>query len=668
MLRISATLDLPTVLQEVVDSARALTGARFGVIVTIDEAGEVRDWVTSGFTAQERRGLTEWPDGFRLFAHLRDLPGPLRIPDLPGWVRERGFSPELMRSKTLQSMPMRHRGEHVGTFFVSGKADAELFSAEDENLLELFALQAAAAIVNARTHQDEQRARADLEALVETSPVGVAVFDARTGHPVSSNREALRIVEGLMTPGVEPEETLKEVTCRFADLSEIALKRFPLAYALGNAMTLRAVEVELSVPDGRSVRTLVNATPIRDEDGGVVSVVVTTQDLEPLEELSRLRAEFLGMVSHELRAPLTSIKGSAAAALGASPALPQVELLQFFRIVDRQADHMQGLIGNLLDAGRIEAGTLSVDPKPSEVPALVDGARNTFVSGGARHAVHIDIPGDLPPVMADRERIVQVLINLLSNAARHSPESSPIRIDAAREGAHVAISVRDDGRGVPPQLLGQLFQKNVVLSRRDGKDAAGGMGPSGLGLAICKGLVEAHGGRIHAESEGLGRGARFTFTLPVAEGGVSESRAGAERNHTADGARASTRILVVDDDPQSLRLVRHALSRAGYGVAETGDPNQVAELIHAENPRLVLLDLMLPGIDGIELMTQVPELSNLPVIFISGYGRDETIARAFDAGAVDYIVKPFSPKELVARVGAALRNRAGNRVTEPDGD
>ena len=341
--------------------------------------------------------------------------------------------------------------------------------------------------------------------------------------------------------------------------------------------------------------------------------------------------------------------------LGASPALPRAETLQFFRIVDGQADHMQGLIGNLLDAGRIEAGTLSVDPEASEVIALADAARNAFVSGGGRHKVVVDLPGELPAVMADRERIVQVLNNLLSNAARHSPESSPIRIEAAREDGHVAVAVCDEGRGVPPEMLGQLFRKHVAL---EGGRATEGMGPSGLGLSICKGLVEAHGGRIRAESPGLGRGARFTFTLPVAEGAAPARRAHG-RARLSGAALERPPVLVVDDDPQILRLVRRALTGAGYGVIETGEPEQVAELIHAEKPRLVLLDLVFPEADGIELMEQVPELSDLPVIFISGYGRDETIARAFESGAEDYIVKPFSATELLARVGAALRRRTG---------
>ena len=502
-----------------------------------------------------------------------------------------------------------------------------------------------------KTVRDESHARAVLEALIETSPVGVAVLDAKTGRP-SFNREAWRIVQRILEPNLSPEEAIRALTCRFADGREVKMRDIPLFDMLGGATTMRAEEVELSVSDGRCVRALFNVTPIRSADGDIDSVAVTFQDLAPFEELERQRAAFLGMVSHELRAPLMAIKGSASTALGAAPPPSRTELMQFFRIVEGQADHMQKLVGDLLDAGRIEAGTLSVDAEPTAVTVLVDTARVTFASGGTRHTLRIDLPEDLPAVMADRERIGQVIGNLLSNAARNSPESSMISIEAERDGAHVAVSVSDEGHGVPPEMLGRLFTKHVALA---GKENSGrSSGPGGLGLAICKGLVEAHGGRIRAESEGLGRGTRFTFTLPAAgEGAVREEPAPAR-----PGIQGKAPVLVVDDDPQTLALVRQTLRAAGYATVETGDPGKVAELIHTERPRLVLLDLVLPGTDGIELMARIPELSDLPVIFISVYGRDETIARAFEKGAADYIVKPFSPTELVARVGAALRGRA----------
>ena len=657
ILRISASLDLDTVLREVVDSARALTGARYGMIATLDEGGAIEEFIAPGLSADERRHMAEWPPGQRFFEHLRDLPGALRLADLPAYIRSLGYAEELTLSKTLQATPMRHRGVHVGNFFLGEKEGGQAFTDEDEEVLVLFASQAATAIANARTHRDEQRARADLEALVDTSPVGVVVFDAPTGRPVSFNREARRIVGELSSPDAPLEQLLEVMTCRRGDGREVRLDEFPLADGFRDAETVRAEEIELSVPDGRSVTTLLNATPIRSADGTVESVVVTLQDLAPLEELERLRAEFLGMVSHELRAPLTSIKGSAATALNAEPELDPAEMREFFRIVDEQADHMRGLIGDLLDVGRIDSGTLSVHPEPAEVAGLVDRARNTFLSGGGRHSVSIDLPPDLPPAMADRRRIVQVLNNLFSNASRHAPESSPIRVAAVREGVHVAITVADEGRGVAPERLAHLFRKHSGLAGGDGE---GALGAAGLGLAICKGLVEAHGGRIRAASGGPGQGTEVTFTLPVAGAGGEDAAAGrapAGRPAPRDGPERIP-ILVVDDDPKTLRYVRDALAGSEYAPLVTGDPEEVSGLIRTERPRLVLLDLMLPGTDGIELMERVPELADLPVIFISGYGRDETVVRALEAGAADYIVKPFSPMELTARIRAALRKQA----------
>ena len=274
----------------------------------------------------------------------------------------------------------------------------------------------------------------------------MVVFDARGGRVASFNREAQRIVGNLRMPGRSVEDLLQLLRVRRADGAEIALEGFGLAQMLSEATTIRAEEIVLEVPDGRRITALVNATAIRAEDGAVESLVVTLQDLTPREELERLRAEFLGMVSHELQAPLVSIKGCAATALGDPAALDPSQARLFFRIVDEQADHMRALIGDLLDAARIETGTLSVAPEPTDVAAMVERARTAFLSGSRRNPVRIDLPPDLPRVLADRQRIVQVLGNLLINAARHSPESSVIRVAAARQGEHVAVAVADEGR------------------------------------------------------------------------------------------------------------------------------------------------------------------------------------------------------------------------------
>ena len=662
-LRINESLDFEAVLQGVLDSACSLTGARYGVIALVGASGRIEDSVTSGLTSEEHRRFMDFPEGMSFFEYLNGISEPLRLRDFHSYMRSLGlpeFRPPFPVSSPLPflSAPIRRLGENVGAIYV-GEKERE-FTAEDEETLVMFASQAALVIANARRHRDEQRARAGLETLVNTAPVGVLVFDARTGNPVSVNREARRIVSALCEPGGSAEQLLEALTFRRADGREVSLEEFPLSQGLMTGETVRAEEIVLLAPDGRSVTALVNATPIFSEDGEVESVVVTLQDMTPLEDLERLRAEFLGMVSHELRIPLAAIKGSTDTLLENAADLDPAEMTQFFRIIRDQSESMRHLIGDLLDVARIETGTLPVSPEPVEVTVLVDEARSRFQSGGGRANLVIDLPPRLPRVTADRRRVVQVLTNLLSNAARHSNELSAIRVAAVRDGVHVAFSVADDGVGVPAERLPHLFRK---FSRLDGEERGREDGGSGLGLAICRGIVEAHGGRIRAESDGLGLGSRFTFTLPAVE---ERGRRAARRPRRSQRREPEpVRILCVDDDPQTLRDVRDALTRSGYAPVVTGDPEDVPRLMAEEPPRLVLLDLVLPGSGGIELMERVREIADVPVIFLSAYGQDEVIARAFDEGAADYVVKPFSPTELAARIRAALRQRGAPELAEP---
>ena len=390
------------------------------------------------------------------------------------------------------------------------------------------------------------------------------------------------------------------------------------------------------------------------------------QDMTPLQEIERLRAQFMGMVSHEMRTPLTSIKGSVDTLLDDAASLDPAEMREFHRVISEQTERMRSLINDLRDAARIETGTLSVAPEPSDVAVLVDEARSLFLSTGRRHSIRIEIPPGLPQVMTDRRRIVQVLSNLFSNAARFSDEESIIKVSAAQEGYQVAVAVTDEGRGIPAERLPLLFRRSYRINDKDGHGDHEG---SGLGLAICRGIVEAHGGRIWAESGGLGLGARFTFTLPVAErdgtGDSVETAPVSDRPEQPPIGR--TPILAVDDDPHALRYIRSILSKADYDPIVTGNPEDVGRLIQERKPHLVLLDLMLPGTDGIALMRDILAKDDLPVIFLSAYGQEDLIAKAFDMGAVDYVAKPFSPTELAARIRAAMRRRSGGGLLMQSG-
>ena len=665
-LRINESLDFDTVLQGVLDSARFITASRYGVMTLLDEAGHVQDFLSSGLTTEENKQLWLMPEGVRLFESLTSISEPMRVPDLLEHVRALGFTgfsiPLPVGVLRFMASPMFHRGDHVGHVFVGGKDGGEEFSRADEETLVMFASQAALVIANARTHREERRVRADLETLIDTSPVGVVVLDVQTGVPVSFNREALRIVNGLRDEDQPPEDLLKTVTCVRSDGREVSIRELPLAEALMGGERVRAEEIELRVPDGRSVGALLNATPIHSEDGELASFVVTLQDMTPLEEQDRLRADFLAMVSHELRTPLAAVKGSITTLLESADDLDPAEMNQFFHIIRDQSDQMRYLIGDLLDVARIETGALPVNPEPSDVHVLVNEAGNRFQTEGARNPLNIDLTEDLPMVMADRRRIVQVLSNLLSNATGYSPEGSPIVVNAVREGVHVAVSVTDEGRGIPVDLMPVLFRKFS-----SSHDAGPGIGidGSGLGLAICRGIVDAHGGRIWAESEGAGLGSRFTFTLPAVEAATISPAATSPRARPA--ARGKVRVMAVDDNPRDLRYVRDVLTKAGYASIVTSDPTEVPRLVAEEKPHLVLLDLVLPGIDGIDLMNDIRKKADVPVIFLSIYGQDETIARAFDMGATDYVVKPFSPTELAARIRAALRKLVEPFQGEPSG-
>ena len=661
-LRINESLDFDTVLQEVVDGARALTTSRYGAITVLGEAGQTPDFIVSGLTSKEYQGLWDMPEGRGFFEYLSGLEEPLRVSNIDSHLRALnmpGFLPSVP-VKSLLVAPIRHQGVGVGTIYLAHDTDDREFTREDEETLVLFASQAAMAIANARRHREERRARADLETLIDTSPVGVAVFDVATGAPVSFNREARRIVDSLRNPDQSPEQLLEILTYRRADGQEFSLREFPMAELVSTGETVRAEEIVLHVPDGRSVTTLLNATPILSDEGTVESLVVTLQDMADVQEQERLQAEFLAMVSHELRTPLTSIKGSATTIMDSGTDLDPAVVRQFVRIIGDQADHMNALVSDLMDVARIENGTLPVDPEPAELPVLVDRARNGFSNSGGKNNLAIDVAPDLPLVLADRRRIIQVLGNLLSNAARQSPESSVIKVTAVQDGVHVAISVADEGRGIPAESLPNLFRKfSGAHSEEQG-------GNTGLGLAICKGIVEAHGGRIWAESDGPGTGACFTFTLPsVEDSGGSVAGRFASTSTRRDQNQERLRILAVDDNPQDLRYIRDTLARSGYAPVVTGEPEEALRLVEQEKPELVLLDLMLPDTDGIELMKMILQIADVPVIFLSAYGREDHISKTLDAGAVDYVVKPFSQTELAARIRTALRRQSTPMPSEP---
>ncbi len=223
----------------------------------------------------------------------------------------------------------------------------------------------------------------------------------------------------LVTLGPFPQSYDDSAARAEEDGREVSLREYPLVRALSSGETVRAEEIVIQVPDGRRVDTIINSTPIFSEEGDMESVVVTLQGLPPTKELGRQRAEFLGMVSQELLAPLTSIRGAAAAVLKDMTRLDFAKARQFFGLIEWQAERMQGLIWDLLELARIEAGTLVLTPEPTDLAFLVGQAQASFQESGAAAPVEVDLSQDLPQVAADRQRTLQVLDRLLSSAAGH---------------------------------------------------------------------------------------------------------------------------------------------------------------------------------------------------------------------------------------------------------
>ena len=661
--RITESWDLDTVLREVVEGARSLTDARYGAVGMFDDSGHVRKFITSGITYDEPRKLGDSPEELGILRCLNEIREPLRLPDFARYSRSGGFPVNHPSMRPSLGAPIRHIGEPVGNIYLTEKEGGEEFSEEDDETLVMFASQAAIAIGNALRYQEEWRARDELEterrrlaALVESSPVGVLVVDAATRTFASVNQEAARILGMSPEPGSTLVRYHEVAIYRRTDGEKYESRERPLARALDRGEVVRAEEILFDLPDGRKVTTLVNATPIYSDDGDIVSAVAVVQDMTPLEELERLRREFLAMVSHELRIPLTTIKGCTGIVLGSSSPPTNSEMLQYFRMIDEQSDNLRDLVNNLLDMTRIEAGALSVTLEPTDVEAIVEEARMAFIRQGQRNPVEVELSPDLPQIAADRKRVAQVLNNLLSNASKYSGETTTIRVSASQEDIYVALCVTDGGRGIPADQLPNLFKK---FSRIENAGREQRIAGEGLGLAICKGVVEAHGGRILAESDGEGQGTRITFTIPMIADAVQEPSGGALAVRSRDGGN----ILAVDDEPQVLRLLRTILDDHGYTTFGTGNPDEMMRLLELEQPHLVLMDLMVPGTSGFELMARVREVSDVPVIFLSANDQEENVVKALHKGADDYVVKPFSSTELVARVEASLRKRRSTGTT-----
>jgi signal transduction histidine kinase/CheY-like chemotaxis protein len=370
---------------------------------------------------------------------------------------------------------------------------------------------------------------------------------------------------------------------------------------------------------------------------------------EELELANRAKDRFIAVLSHDLRAPLNAILGWTQLLL--REALDQNARNRALKTIERNARMQAKLIEELLDVSRMAADRIQLALAPVDVGALaqrvVEGAMPRAMDGCLE--LSVDVEPDLI-VIADRERLEQVLMNLLSNALKYTATGGAVVVEAKRDGAHVVVVVRDTGKGIARDLIGHVFE--MYTQERDYASERSGLG---LGLYIVKQLVELHDGKVTVESEGVGRGATFTVVLPLREKLLV---APSERVIEVGVNLRDVRVLVVDDEEDSRELMATILRRAGAEVACASGSQVALELFARWSPDVVVSDLAMPGGDGCSLVSELRERdSSVAVLAVTGFTASRDIERALAAGFDVHVGKPIDATELVEAVYEAVRLR-----------
>jgi PAS domain S-box-containing protein len=406
---------------------------------------------------------------------------------------------------------------------------------------------------------------------------------------------------------------------------------------------------------------LSRALPFADAHGKVTDWMGTLTDIHAqktgeaeLRAQARRKDEFLAMLAHELRNPLAPI--SNAAQLLGMPGLDERRLRQSSEIIARQVRHMTELVDDLLDVSRVTRGLVQLDRALVDVGAVVAGAveqaRPLIEARGHTLELQLDAGGRID---GDRTRLVQVLSNLLNNAAKYTPQGGRIALQVARSEGQVTISVRDNGIGIAPDVLPQVFDLFTQAERTPDRSQGG----LGLGLALVKSLVQLHGGSVRAESAGLGQGSVFSVTLRLAQredAAQAQTQAGSP---AIPGASGRARILIVDDNLDAAASLTEVLRAFGHVVASAASSHEALAMAQQDWPQIFVLDIGLPDIDGYELVRRLRALqAGRPALYLAltGYGQAHDRVLSRSAGFDHHFVKPVDLRALVAvidGIGAA---------------
>ncbi|MBI5277964.1 MAG: response regulator [Burkholderiales bacterium] len=389
------------------------------------------------------------------------------------------------------------------------------------------------------------------------------------------------------------------------------------------------------------VRELASRASIAMENARLYSAV---------QEADRRKNEFLAMLAHELRNPLAPIRNAVHIMQGASGLPPKLDWAR--DVIGRQADHMTRLIDDLLDVSRIVQGKVAVHPERITLASLVERAveASSPKITGNHQVLEVELPPQNVVLEGDMVRLSQVLSNLVNNASKFSGPSTQITLGATYEDGEVRIYVRDQGAGIEPEFLPHIFE---LFAQAD-QSLDRSQGGLGIGLTLVKHLVELHGGRVWASSDGLGKGCQVTVALPArVEAGSPRAPAPTPAATRAPAAQRGSRILVVDDLAASAETLMMLLEMEGFEVKIAHEGPAAIEIAREFRPDVVLLDIGLPGMNGFEVANRLrgqPECREALLIALTGYGEAESRTRSAAAGFDFHMVKPADVNLLLSMI------------------
>jgi PAS domain S-box-containing protein len=510
--------------------------------------------------------------------------------------------------------------------------------------------------VLAERYREEENER--FRTLFEQAPGIMAVLRGPEHVFELTNQSYLQLIGHRQIVGRPAREALPEVAGQgfFELLDRVYQSGEPF---VGHALPLR-VQLE---PGGPLVERFVDFVyqPIRDANGAVSGIFVEGSDVtsrkqveDELRAANRQKDQFLAMLAHELRNPLAPIM--TAAQLLKVGTLDARSIANASEIIVRQASHMTDLVNDLLDVSRVTRGLVALEKEELDLNVIVAAAVEQVrpLIDARRHSLTLQLSGRSAHVIGDRTRLVQVISNILNNAAKYTPPGGRITLSVTVDEQQVHVGVRDNGVGIAPDILPYIFDLFTQAERTPDRSQGG----LGIGLALVKSLVALHGGTVRADSAGLGQGSEFCICLPRLA--VLDEEPDDEAFSGGAQAPDALRVMVVDDNVDAAQMLAALLEVQGHAVCVEYDAKGALERARRECPDVLLLDIGLPDMDGYELARALraqPESADATLVALTGYGQSQDRKEAEQAGFDRYLVKPADMDQVNEVLAEAARKR-----------